>query len=214
MLIDSAVREVKGKVSEQGCRTCSALRKADFKSNRGDFKFNANHFPIQTYYMREVVKDGSDARDQDDRDGHDRSEGRLFPRLQDAEIASPKGVHSSIAQTFTANTSIMMLLLFEQILNGLQLGIVLFLMAAGLTLTFGIMNLVNLAHGSLFMMGAYLAVTFQLLDRLVRPRQQCLGFSERLSSACIARASDHPASLSSRSSRPGSMHGRHHFLLQ
>ena len=56
----------------------------------------------------------------------------------------------------------MNLLLFEQLLNGLQLGIVLFLMAAGLTLTFGIMNLVNLAHGSLFMTGAYLAVTFQL----------------------------------------------------
>jgi branched-chain amino acid transport system permease protein len=57
----------------------------------------------------------------------------------------------------------MNLLLLEQILNGLQFGIVLFLMAAGLTLTFGIMNLVNLAHGSLFMVGAYLAVTFQLL---------------------------------------------------
>ena len=54
------------------------------------------------------------------------------------------------------------MLFIEQILNGLQLGIILFLMAAGLTLTFGIMNLVNLAHGSLFMIGAYLGVTFQL----------------------------------------------------
>jgi branched-chain amino acid transport system permease protein len=53
-------------------------------------------------------------------------------------------------------------LLLEQLLNGLQLGIVLFLMASGLTLTFGIMNVVNLAHGSLFMIGAYLAVTVQL----------------------------------------------------
>lgn len=57
----------------------------------------------------------------------------------------------------------MHLLFVEQILNGLQLGIILFLMAAGLTLTFGIMNLVNLAHGSLFMLGAYMGVTFQLL---------------------------------------------------
>lgn len=55
----------------------------------------------------------------------------------------------------------MNLLFAEQILNGLQLGVILFLMAAGLTLTFGIMNLVNLAHGSLFMVGAYLGVTFQ-----------------------------------------------------
>ena len=48
-------------------------------------------------------------------------------------------------------------LLLEQVLNGLQYGIFLFLMAAGLTLVFGIMNFVNLAHGSLFMIGAYIA---------------------------------------------------------
>jgi branched-chain amino acid transport system permease protein len=49
-------------------------------------------------------------------------------------------------------------LIFEQFLNGLQFGVMLFLMAAGLTLVFGIMNLVNLAHGSLYMVGAYLTV--------------------------------------------------------
>lgn len=55
----------------------------------------------------------------------------------------------------------MTLLLFvEQVLNGLQLGVMLFLMAAGLTLVFGIMNMVNLAHGSLYMMGAYFCVLF------------------------------------------------------
>jgi branched-chain amino acid transport system permease protein len=53
-----------------------------------------------------------------------------------------------------------MLLLLEQGLNGLQLGLLLFLLAAGLTLVFGIMDLVNLAHGSLYMMGAYFAATF------------------------------------------------------
>lgn len=52
-------------------------------------------------------------------------------------------------------------LLLVQGLNGLQLGIMLFLMAAGLTLVFGIMNIVNLAHGSLYMVGAYLAAAFQ-----------------------------------------------------
>jgi branched-chain amino acid transport system permease protein len=51
-------------------------------------------------------------------------------------------------------------LVAEQALNGLQLGVTLFLMAAGLTLVFGIMNLVNLAHGSLYMVGAYLATYF------------------------------------------------------
>ena len=51
----------------------------------------------------------------------------------------------------------MLSLFLEQLLNGLQYGVFLFLLSAGLTLTFGIMNLVNLAHGSLFMIGAYCA---------------------------------------------------------
>jgi branched-chain amino acid transport system permease protein len=50
-------------------------------------------------------------------------------------------------------------LVFEQLLNGVQLGVMLFLLAAGLTLVLGIMNMVNLAHGSLYMVGAYLAIT-------------------------------------------------------
>ena len=49
-------------------------------------------------------------------------------------------------------------LVFEQLLNGLQFGVTLFLMAAGLTLVLGIMNFVNLAHGSLYMVGAYLTL--------------------------------------------------------
>ncbi len=53
-----------------------------------------------------------------------------------------------------------MLYFIEQCLNGLQVGMLLFLLAAGLTLVFGIMNLVNLAHGSLYMLGAYFAATF------------------------------------------------------
>lgn len=47
-------------------------------------------------------------------------------------------------------------LLAEQALNGLQFGLMLFLLAAGLTLVFGIMDMINLAHGSLYMVGAYL----------------------------------------------------------
>jgi branched-chain amino acid transport system permease protein len=50
-------------------------------------------------------------------------------------------------------------LLLEQLFNGLQFGMLLFLLAAGLTLVFGIMDLMNLAHGSLYMMGAYFAAT-------------------------------------------------------
>ena len=48
-----------------------------------------------------------------------------------------------------------MTLVIEQLLNGLQLGVMLFLLAAGLTLIFGVMGVINLAHGSLYMVGAY-----------------------------------------------------------
>ncbi|HVW56212.1 MAG TPA: branched-chain amino acid ABC transporter permease [Rhizobiaceae bacterium] len=48
-----------------------------------------------------------------------------------------------------------MALFLEQLLNGLQFGVMLFLLAAGLTLIFGIMGVINLAHGSIYMVGAY-----------------------------------------------------------
>src|SRR6516164_8418062 len=56
-------------------------------------------------------------------------------------------------------------LFIVQILNGLQLGILLFLIAAGLTLVFGVMNFINLAHGVQYMLGAYFAVTFYALTQ-------------------------------------------------
>ncbi|MDR2837309.1 MAG: branched-chain amino acid ABC transporter permease, partial [Azonexus sp.] len=49
----------------------------------------------------------------------------------------------------------MLAMIVEQSLNGLQYGLMLFLLAAGLTLVFGIMDLINLAHGSLYMIGAF-----------------------------------------------------------
>jgi len=54
------------------------------------------------------------------------------------------------------------ILVAEQALNGLQFGLMLFLLAAGLTLVFGIMDMINLAHGSLYMVGAYLAAATAL----------------------------------------------------
>lgn len=50
----------------------------------------------------------------------------------------------------------------NQILNGVQLGLILFLLAAGLSLVFGIMNFINLAHGVSYMLGAYLSATFAI----------------------------------------------------
>ena len=50
-------------------------------------------------------------------------------------------------------------LLIAQVVNGVQLGLLLFLIAAGLTLVFGIMDLVNLAHGAFYMLGAFIGAT-------------------------------------------------------
>jgi len=57
MLIDSAVRAVKGNVKDTK-GLIAALRKADFKSVRGEFKFNNNHFPIQPFYLLKAIKGG------------------------------------------------------------------------------------------------------------------------------------------------------------
>ncbi|HSN78784.1 MAG TPA: branched-chain amino acid ABC transporter permease [Rhodoferax sp.] len=54
------------------------------------------------------------------------------------------------------------ILVLEQSLNGLQFGLMLFLLAAGLTLVFGIMDMINLAHGSIYMIGAYLIASIAL----------------------------------------------------
>ena len=50
-----------------------------------------------------------------------------------------------------------------QLLNALQYGLLLFLVASGLTLIFGIMGIINLAHGSFYMLGAYFAATFAVM---------------------------------------------------
>jgi branched-chain amino acid transport system permease protein len=74
-----------------------------------------------------------------------------------------------------------MLVTLVQILNGLQLGVLLFLIAAGLTLVFGVMDFINLAHGVQYMLGAYLAVAFygvvgNFLIALVLALLAALGF--------------------------------------
>jgi branched-chain amino acid transport system permease protein len=75
----------------------------------------------------------------------------------------------------------MSLLLLEQMLNGLQYGVTLFLMAAGLTLVFGVMGLINLAHGSLYMVGAFAAATVAAASG-----SYLLGIAAALAAAAVA----------------------------
>ena len=106
-----------------------------------------------------------------------------------------------------------MLYLFEQCLNGMQLGMLLFLLAAGLTLIFGIMDLVNLAHGSLYMLGAYFAATFVGADRQLRRRHRARAGRDAHRRHGAGGDRD-PAALRARSSRPRARHLRAADLLQ
>ncbi|MGZ5079134.1 MAG: ABC transporter substrate-binding protein [Usitatibacter sp.] len=58
LLLDAAVREVKGRLEDKAA-VRKALEAANFKSVRGDFRFNTNHYPVQNYYLRVIAKDAS-----------------------------------------------------------------------------------------------------------------------------------------------------------
>jgi branched-chain amino acid transport system substrate-binding protein len=82
LLIDAAVRDTKGKLGDKVALR-KALEAANFKSVRGDFKFNVNHFPIQTYYSQLVVKDAK---------GRvvNKTTGKIFEAHPDAYVAACK----------------------------------------------------------------------------------------------------------------------------
>jgi branched-chain amino acid transport system permease protein len=89
-------------------------------------------------------------------------------------------------------------LIFEQFLNGLQFGLMLFLLAAGLTLVFGIMDMINLAHGSLYMIGAFVAAalvqatgSFTLGVLLAVPATAAIGMLLEMSLLRALYARDH-----------------------
>jgi branched-chain amino acid transport system permease protein len=90
------------------------------------------------------------------------------------------------------------ILILEQFLNGLQFGLMLFLLAAGLTLVFGIMDMINLAHGSLYMLGAFLAAalvqatgSFALGVLLAIPATAAIGMLLEMSVLRTLYARDH-----------------------
>jgi branched-chain amino acid transport system substrate-binding protein len=82
MLMDAAVRDVKGKIEDKAALR-KALEAANFKSVRGDFKFNTNHFPIQTYYSQIVAKDGKGRM-------VNKTTGKIFENHPDAYVGACK----------------------------------------------------------------------------------------------------------------------------
>ncbi len=92
----------------------------------------------------------------------------------------------------------MTVLFLEQALNGLQFGLMLFLLAAGLTIVFGVMDMINLAHGSLYMVGAFLAAwlsarlgSFWLGALLAVPLTAAFGMALELTLLRTLYARDH-----------------------
>ena len=190
-LINSAVVAVKGDLTKKDAMR-DEMRKANFPSVRGPYKYGNNHIPIQNFYLQDVVKnaDGSlglktvativegqpgplprQVPDEvvDLNAGRTAGVGEPAVRPFSLTDAQVRGIDESApwGAAFGA-----MLLFIEQCLNGLQFGLLLFLLAAGLTLVFGIMDLVNLAHGSLYMIGAYFAATFAALTGSFRGRDR------------------------------------------
>ena len=192
LLIDSALKATGGKIDNKDA-VRAAIRKADFKSLRGDFKFGTNGYPDPGLLSGEGRQaSGRQIPDRDRRrrcstiipmptprnaqrrtEMHRRrpclacGEGNACERGRarsanddDASAASIRAQarlderRSQVASSMTAT------LLFVQTLNGLQFGFMLFLIAAGLTLVFGVMDFINLAHGVQYMLGAYLAAAF------------------------------------------------------
>lgn len=78
LLLDAAIREAKGQIADKESML-KALRTAKWESTRGPFRFNRNHFPIQDYYLRRVVRQG---------DGTlvNRLVGRILRQHQDAYV--------------------------------------------------------------------------------------------------------------------------------
>src|SRR5262245_19279984 len=109
-------------------------------------------------------------------------------------------------------------LVLVQVLNGLQLGVLLFLIAAGLTPVFGVMDFVDLAHGVQYMLGAYLAVTFHAVTgsfvaALVLGLVAALALGLLLEFAVLRHVygRDHLAQvIDTVATLPGDRHLRHH----
>ena len=181
MLIDSAVKATGGKIADKAALR-AAMKKADFTSLRGNFKFGTNQYPVQDFYLVKVAKRA---------DGKYQTEiaQSVFADYTDVyacRLRDEVGVAAARVTTLIGRArwpardtvdrqapAMSTALLIVQTLNGLQLGILLFLIAAGLTLVFGVMDFINLAHGVQYMIGAYLRGDVLRHDRQLLARACC-----------------------------------------
>ncbi len=141
-VIVRALKAVNGNTQDKD-KLVDAIAKVEFDSPRGRFKFDPKtHNVIQPFiYVREVREVYGGLNNVVDRPRRQR--GRSRHRLH-----APGLIEENAAPRMPAD-------LFAQALNGLAYGVLLFLLSVGLTLIFGMLDVVNLAHGSFYMLGAY-----------------------------------------------------------
>ncbi len=121
------------------------------------FTMSASHNPVQDFYLRKVTGQGEQVH-QHRQQGAGRPGARLPHVTADQGLASSTSTHGLRAFARGPLGALMDLTTFLiQCLNAVQYGLLLFLVASGLTLIFGIMGVINLAHGSFYMIGAYMA---------------------------------------------------------
>ena len=142
-----ALKMIDGDTSNKD-KLAEAMTKVKFNAPRGPFRMDpATHNPIQDIYICQVIEQRRQDHHQDPRHQQRRHRSGKENLLTARPAMSPDVAlrpHGPVV---------------AQLLNGLVYGVLLFLMAAGLSLIFGLMNVVSLAHGSFFMLGAYLGLS-------------------------------------------------------
>ena len=156
----SASKAVSGDVAKRK-ELNAAMAAASFASPRGPFKLSAAHNPVQNFYLRELKGGKNDYLGLAASGG-----GRRSHRLQAgliASVASHRRGGPAAACLFRAirncRSSVPMSLILIQLAQRPADGLLIFLAASGLTLVFGILGVINLSHGSFYMIGAYLALS-------------------------------------------------------
>ena len=158
-VIVRALRAVNGNTQDKD-KLVDAIAKVEFDSPRGRFRFDPKtHNVIQPFiYIREGGRDGAGPQQRAVRQGRQRARPRH--RLHPAGLMEPweEGAHAPLLPRSYPLVAFVPDI-FGQALNGLAYGVLLFLLSVGLTLIFGMLDVVNLAHGSYYMLGAYAGLT-------------------------------------------------------
>ena len=147
-----AFNRLGGKVPSQEALS-KAIEETKIDTPRGPISFDPDtHNVIQNIYIREAVKEGSEIHNKVLANVRRGSRSRRVVQLHDAPLARCGRGHSLWCRSWSEFIAI-------QTLNSLVYSMLLFLLALGLSLTFGLLRVVNLAHGGFYLLGAYVGLS-------------------------------------------------------